>query len=333
MSGVEPLRRLAHAARVAWHWHNRSLVVPELPQIISIETTNRCNFACSYCPQSRADHFEDNEPGALTPDRAEVLLRRIRDAGVRSEMMSWTLDGEPFMNRRFDEIIERAQAIGFTTHHFASNGSLMSVARVRDLPRDCRYVILPDFCADEREFETLRGPRGSWRQVLDNLVGILEDARLAHVELHVGDIASIMRRDPSEVQARRQALVDLLPRSPRLTVYSVGQPHNAAGTIGGSFDAGPTYKLCPYPWTTMYISRGLGTWSRAVATSSVRRCSATSSRRRSSTSGTDRGPSVCAEICASSSLSVRRPAKAAACPGASPRSSRRATWPRPLGCG
>ena len=86
------------------------MLVPELPQIISIETTNRCNFSCAYCPQSRPDHFANNAPGALSPDRAETLLRRIREAGVRSEMMSWTLDGEPFMNRRFAEIIRRFSA-------------------------------------------------------------------------------------------------------------------------------------------------------------------------------------------------------------------------------
>ena len=177
-----------------------NLKTPDFPRRLQIETTNRCNFSCTFCPQSRPDHFDDNPRVELSPDDAHALLLRLREAGVGSDMMSWTLDGEPFMNRRFPKILERACALGFTTHSFASNGALMSRERAHALPHRCRYIVLTDFCADEAEFEAIRGPRSSWRRVLENLRAILDDRALDHMELHVGDIAA---RAPRSAAGRR----------------------------------------------------------------------------------------------------------------------------------
>jgi len=101
------LRRLLHTARVGYHWKiRRSSTVPYLPFGVSIEVTNRCNFKCAFCPQSLPDHFDKVAASSLTPDRAEILLRKIRDSGITTTVIHWTLDGEPFMNKAFDQIID-----------------------------------------------------------------------------------------------------------------------------------------------------------------------------------------------------------------------------------
>src|SRR5215510_4768779 len=180
--GDHPLRKLYSAARIFYHWKfRRSPMLPYLPSEVSMELTNRCNFKCAFCPQSDPEHFNRVPATAITPARAGILLRKLRAGGLKTRIMHWTLDGEPFMNKRFHEIIAASVVNGFNTHHFATNGFLMTPQRLRLFPREGqRYYLTPDFCSDERYFEQHRGVRGSWRVVRDNLRAVLAAPDLQH---------------------------------------------------------------------------------------------------------------------------------------------------------
>lgn len=124
-------------------------------------------------------------------------MQRLRSAGLKTRIIHWTLDGEPFMNKRFHDVVAVAVRYGFNTHHFASNGYLMTLERLYQFPAEGqRYVVTPDFCSDEAYFETYRGTRGTWRRVLENICVALKDPGLSHFQFKVTDISSYTIRDP-----------------------------------------------------------------------------------------------------------------------------------------
>lgn len=250
--------KVLHAARVAWHWKvSRTLNPPYLPAAISIETTNRCNFRCSFCPQSDPEHTRRNPTGALTPEQAGRMLDNLRDAGFADDRMSWTLDGEPFLNHRLAEIFGEAGRRGFTRHNLASNGSRMTPERLRGLPRDLRYVILVDLCADAALFETHRGSPGSWATVVEHLRTAVADPDLRHIQFHVGDISSLVCHEPAALEEKRHTLRALFPPGPNLTVYPVYH-HDYMGRVDlplGHFgERSKRYHVCPYPWSTVNVA-------------------------------------------------------------------------------
>lgn len=249
------IEKLSGAARLFYHWAiRRSLVLPYLPQEISIEPTNRCNFTCSFCPQSNPDHFASIPASILTPESVTIFLEKLRASGVRTDLLHWTLDGEPFMNKRFHENLEVARDFGFTTFHFATNAMLLTGDRLHQLPREgVRFAMTPDFCSDEAYFEDVRGTQGSWKVVLENLRAALADDQLDHIEFKVTDISSFKIRDPGELDRRFEALKALFPASERISFHR-RVFHNASGTMESRIESPEGYRVCPYPWYTMFIA-------------------------------------------------------------------------------
>jgi len=246
-------KRLMGAARVLYHWQRGSSKLPYLPLEIGIEPTNRCNFACEFCPQSLSTHFDKIPATALTPERLSTLLTKLREGGIATDILHWTLDGEPFMNKQFSQLIETAVEFGFKTHHFATNGALATPDRLKTLPRkNAQFRMTPDFCANEALFEEVRGTAGSWRQVLDNLTAILTTPEFDHIHLEINDITPYSVDDADELERQHDKLISLFPKSSRIAFYSRNF-HNAAGTVASTLDERQAYKVCPYPWYSMYM--------------------------------------------------------------------------------
>ena len=229
--------RLLRYARVFFAWRvRRSAELSYLPEDISIELTNTCNFRCAFCPQSDPQHFEVVERTSLEVDGARQLLAKLRAGGVRTDVMHWTLDGEPFVNRQIGEICAAAIEYGFKNFIFSTNGYFCTPERLAELPRgagDVSYQLCIDFCASEALFETHRGTRNSWRKVKDNIEHLLGDASLSHIRLQVTDISSFDVLASQSGEHGLAALRKLLPpESDRLTV--AGRIfHNATGFVDG----------------------------------------------------------------------------------------------------
>lgn len=195
MEADQPLIKLSRAVQIFYHWKLRkNLELPYFPTEVSLELTNRCNFKCPFCPQSDPEHFNRVPATALTPKSAGILLGKLRTCGLKTSIIHWTLDGEPFMNKDFDKVVEVAASYGFNVHHFATNGYFLTPERLRCFPREGhRYFLTPDFCSDEAYFEQYRGTPGSWKVIRDNLRAVLADPELSAFHFQVGAGAALRR--------------------------------------------------------------------------------------------------------------------------------------------
>jgi radical SAM protein with 4Fe4S-binding SPASM domain len=248
------LRRFAYYLRVTHGWLlSRHLRVGYLPEYVSIELTNVCNFKCAFCPQSSPTHLRTVGRSFLTLERAELLLSRIREAGVQSRLLHWTLDGEPFMNRQFHKICGVALRWGFVEMDFATNGMLCKPARLQELPHAARYRLGIDYCADREYFERVRGTPGSWERIRKNLLKTLENDELNHIHFCLKDISSFSITDPKDQRICFAQLKKLFPKSSRLS-FATKTFHNATGLVRGRGLRSNRYYLCPYPWATLNVA-------------------------------------------------------------------------------
>lgn len=247
------LAKLRHYWQVLWSYLRRRTVLAYVPEDISLEVTNVCNFRCSFCPQSDPAHHRYVPKGYLSPQRTDVILGRLRAAGVRTKVIHWTHDGEPFVNKRFHEICAVAARHGFTEMYFATNGMLCTPERLERLPGGpCSYTFTIDFSADADTFESIRGTPGSWARVGANIRHILNAPTYAHIVIELREISSFSVDDPGLLATREARLREMFPANPRLRILSKTF-HNACGFLPAKRPS-HRYHLCPYPWTSLSIA-------------------------------------------------------------------------------
>ena len=130
------MRKLLGYARIFYNWQiQKNTILDYVPEDISIELTNTCNFKCSFCPQSDPSHFDRVARSSLSPEQVDTLLSKLRKGGVKTNVIHWTLDGEPFINQSIDEICAVAIRNGFYKFIFSTNGYFCTPERVLKLPK------------------------------------------------------------------------------------------------------------------------------------------------------------------------------------------------------
>ena len=224
--------------------------------------TNTCNFKCSFCPQSAPKHFEVISWSTLHPEQAAILLSKLREGGVKTNIIHWTLDGEPLINKKIDEIC--SIAINYGWHHFifSTNGCFCTPERIRELPtnnQNVTYTLCIDFCSDKELFENYRGTPNSWEKIKAHILHILSKEELKHISLKVTDISSFPINDRHDLENRFFLLKNMFPIIiDRLQVNS-RIFHNSTGFVPGILEDRKrgndnNYNLCHYPWTSVVIA-------------------------------------------------------------------------------
>jgi radical SAM protein with 4Fe4S-binding SPASM domain len=244
---------------IFFRWQiQKALVLDYMPEEVSVEVTNVCNFKCAFCPQSQPEHHVIAPKTYLEPEAADLILSRLREGGIQTQTLHWTLDGEPFMNRRFGELCKVALRHGFSNMYFATNGMLLTEDIVAGLPTHsgARYTFTIDFATDQAYFEDVRGTRGSWQQISNNIARILRDPNLTQFHIELSDISTYKLSDVAETDRKFTDLRNLIPDPHnRLKVFQKTF-HNAAGLVEKSVvtSSGKNYHLCPYPWTSLFVA-------------------------------------------------------------------------------
>ncbi len=226
------------------------------PEYIALELTNVCNFTCSFCPQSNPNHHEIVPKSYLSEEACRLYLSKIRNAGITTNLMHWTQDGEPFLNTKFPNIVAISKDFGFNNTFFATNGTYCNIKTLSKFPLDeVRLNLAIDFCADKNYFEKIRGTSGSWDRVEKNIRDILETRKTKNVGIVLTDISSFEEQDKKVILDNLSNMKKLFGKSKNL-VYRTRTFHNATGSISPIFGKNKSlrYNLCPYPWSHFRIT-------------------------------------------------------------------------------
>jgi len=247
------MNKLLHISRLAWAYKiSHATVLSYPPYQFTIEATNACNLACDFCPQSDPEHKENRPPGMLTEENLALFLERVNESGTANRNINFTLDGEPFLNKKFVRFIEMASAAGFVSG-FATNATLMNREIIDAMIEAGPFRASIDFASDSEIFEKVRGRQGHFERVYENLLYLVEksrDHKSFRVDIH--DISSFAGIDADRSLAGMRGLFpDNLPS--RISLDS-RQFHNFCGHLEINREDSRQYRLCPYPWTQMAIT-------------------------------------------------------------------------------
>jgi len=246
------MNKLTHIIKLGWAYKISRTDHPTYPPFqYTIEPTNVCNLSCAFCPQSDPEHHLRRGHGKLTEENFELFLRRIKEADPGNNKINLTLDGEPFLNKNMVRLVELAAAEKFTSV-FASNGTLLNRPLIDRLSASGPFHISIDFTAEENAFESMRGQKGHYALVLENLRYLIEKARQnENVNLSINDIASF---DGAEPEASLKELKSLFESPPPGRVrFTSRQFHNFCGHLKTT-ESNRHYRLCPYPWTQLAVT-------------------------------------------------------------------------------
>lgn len=94
------------------------------PLTVYLETTNVCNFRCTYCPESLEDYWKQGFFQLSIPG-FERICDQILELGQLKTLNLFVM-GEPFVNKNLTDMIALAKAKGVAERIIvASNGSLL----------------------------------------------------------------------------------------------------------------------------------------------------------------------------------------------------------------
>ena len=92
----------------------------DMPQIVYLQTTTRCNGHCVYCPFD--DVYGDRDPIDMTLDDYTGILQWLKDNNYK-DRIGFLLHYEPTMDDRLDDLIDLArEMLPLVTLEAATNG-------------------------------------------------------------------------------------------------------------------------------------------------------------------------------------------------------------------
>ena len=155
------------------------------------------------------------------------------------------------MNKSFLEFIKIANKEGLFPR-FSSNGKLL-VPQIIDKLSKYKFLAAIDFSSERDVFDQIRGKKGDYDIVLQNLLYLVEKARIySGIKVEVVDITHFLRKIniKRSLKKMRQLFSPSLP--PNIKFLS-REFHNFCGHLDNDRKS-DTYKLCPYPWTFFAVT-------------------------------------------------------------------------------
>lgn len=224
----------------------------EVPIIVDMEVTNRCNAKCHFCPRDATPH-----QGLMSPEVFETGFAQALDLPEDIRVNLCGL-GEPLLNRHVPEFIGRVRGAGIECG-LSSNASLLDERRAEQLlEQGLTRVFFNVGDRGEAYEEVYKLP---WERTLENVerfVALAAD----DVEIHMvlvdhrrdADHMAGMRQFWEDRGIRRFQQYDVINRGGALFVDEMqyaGTPElaQARQMLGGEDGAA----LCSVPFTSLFV--------------------------------------------------------------------------------
>lgn len=114
------------------------------PVYVAVETINRCNGSCAFCP---ANHFNEKRPYAkMTDEIFEKILREISTWEDWNGVFSLYVNNEPFIDNRMVELLHKSRiALPKATMLLFSNGTLLTIDIMKKIARDVDVMYINNY--------------------------------------------------------------------------------------------------------------------------------------------------------------------------------------------
>lgn len=246
------MNKLRHIFKLGWAYKiKRAARLSYPPYQFTIEPTNICNLKCNFCPQSDPEHRNLRPAGQLTEENLKLFLERRKKIRPGNNNINFTLDGEPLINKGFPRFLELAAGDDLFSI-FASNGILLTPDVADRFAKTAPFSVSIDFASDKSIFESIRGKRGNFDLIYENLLHLIKRADTSrNVHLNINDITSFSGVDAADSLIKMKGL---FPKntSGRVRFFS-RQFHNFCGHLDFELQK-KQYRLCPYPWVQMAVA-------------------------------------------------------------------------------
>lgn len=118
--------------------------------VLRLETTNNCNFNCSFCTHGQMKR----QKGFMKRDLYQKVIKEATDLGIH--MMEIRSFGEPLLDDNFEEEIVYANSMGMDYIGFTTNGFLLTKERYLSLSKTPLNRISFSL-SPKKEYEITRG--------------------------------------------------------------------------------------------------------------------------------------------------------------------------------
>lgn len=202
----------------------------EVPRLVAIETTSRCNATCTFCPYSAKQSAKQSMDSALFEKIIEDC-RRFPLAKIEP-----LLNGEPFVDPLLmDRLALIRRRLPQTTLHLVTNGNAMTPARVDDLAQlgGVDRLIISLNTLDEAKYREVMGL--PLARTLSNIDYALDARRRRRIARRI--YVRMVRRPDSSVE--EQARFIAFCRKHRVRPFILAQ-HNYLGEVDSLLPV-PTY--------------------------------------------------------------------------------------------
>lgn len=114
--------------------------------LVEIETINRCNGICPFCPVNRRADIRKTEK--MPEERFTKICNDLKEMGYRNAV-SLSSNNEPFLDGRIVELAEIARSIlPDNTLFLYTNGSLLDREKVKRIIKSLSYMIIDNYNDD-----------------------------------------------------------------------------------------------------------------------------------------------------------------------------------------
>lgn len=173
-----PLPKLkTRLARVAAYASRGAGALPG-PAAISVETTVRCNLRCPMCPRTGGGYPQADMPGDLLYPLLE------EHAALGGDYIYLYGLGEPFMDPRLFDILQRCRALGLGTIVSTNATFLDRERRRRLLEVGCDHLIC-SLDADTRPTYERYRPGGDFDRVVEDVASLGREKARARSPMHL----------------------------------------------------------------------------------------------------------------------------------------------------
>jgi radical SAM protein with 4Fe4S-binding SPASM domain len=235
------------------------------PLAVYVETTNRCNFRCGYCPMSRSD-FSEKVGGYRDITLADFdRLCRSLEEGPRLRVLRFYFMGEPLLNRALPEMISMAHRRGLAERtELTSNGALLTEETARALAGSgLDYLRISISAVDERrhrEVTRTRVPPEKIRENLRRFKELREELGQRRPFLYVKQLASPHEEENARFLELYRGIGDEVVIEAPMNWNGYEDVDLLSGIYGSkvpSEEGGPHHfpkRVCPFPFYTLMIS-------------------------------------------------------------------------------